>query len=83
MGGYYTHQELVDRLISLANDYPDLVKLISIGSSAEGRDIWAIKLSDNVETDENEPEVLYTGLHHSREPMSYMNLFLFYGLAFR
>ena len=77
MGGYYTHQELVDRLISLANDYPDLVKLISIGSSAEGRDIWAIKLSDNVETDENEPEVLYTGLHHSREPMSYMNLFYF------
>ena len=35
MGGYYTHQELEDRLISLANDYPDLVKLISIGSSAK------------------------------------------------
>ena len=42
-----------------------------------GNDIWAFKLSDNVNEDEDEPEVLYTGLTHSREPLSMMNLFYF------
>ena len=33
--------------------------------------------SDNPNDDENEPEVLFTGLTHSREPLSMMNLFYF------
>ena len=77
MGGYYTYDEIVTRLSDINNSYPELTKLVSIGITMEGRDIWAIKLSDNANIDENEPEVLYTGLHHSREPMSYMNLFYF------
>ena len=77
MGGYYTYDEIVNRLYDINNSYPDLTQLISIGNTLEGRDIWAIKLSDNASIDENEPEVLYTGLHHAREPMSYMNLFYF------
>ena len=44
-------------------------------SLLEGRDIFAVKLSDNPNTNENEPQVLFTGLHHAREPMAYMNLF--------
>ena len=78
MGGYYTLDEIYEHLIDLSTNYPSLVGDIQvIGSSLEGRDIWAIKLSDNVDIDEDEPEVLYTGLHHAREPMSYMNLFYF------
>ncbi|HLQ37555.1 MAG TPA: M14 family metallopeptidase, partial [Planctomycetota bacterium] len=34
------------------------------------RNVTAIKISDNVGTDENEPEVLYMGDHHARELMS-------------
>ena len=49
----------------------------SIDYKLEGRNIWAIKVSDNPNIDEDEPEALYTGLHHAREPMSYMNLFYF------
>ena len=77
MGGYYTYVEIENRLNDIANSYPELVSLIPIGITLEGRDIWAIKLSDNADIDEDEPEVLYTGLHHSREPMSYMNLFYY------
>ena len=74
MGGYYTFNEIVENLDELAQDYPNLVaQKISIGETLEGRQIWAIKMSDNPNIDEDEPEVLYTGLHHSREPMSYMN----------
>ena len=78
MGGYYTFDELVYNLDELYNQYPEFVKeKISIGTTLEGRDIWAIKLSDNPNIDEDEAEILYTGLHHAREPMSYMNLFYY------
>ena len=77
MGGYYTYDEIVERLNDIQNTFPDLTNLVPIGITLEGRDIWAIKLSDNADSDEDEPEVLYTGLHHAREPMSYMNLFYF------
>ena len=78
MGGYYTFDELVQNLDDLYNEYPQFVKeKISIGTTLEGRDIWAIKLSDNPNIDEDETEILYTGLHHAREPMSYMNLFYY------
>jgi len=78
MGGYYTHQEIIDHLEELSNEYPELVSSLHIiGQSLEGRDIYAVKLSDNPNIDEDEPEVLYTGLHHAREPMSYMNLFYY------
>ena len=48
-----------------------------IGQSVEGNDIWAFKVSDNPGIDEDEPEVLFTGLTHAREPLSMMNLFYF------
>ncbi len=78
MGGYYTLDEIESELDELAQDYPNLVaQKISIGQTLEGRDIWALKMSDNPNIDEDEAEVLYTGLHHAREPMSYMNLFYY------
>ena len=78
MGGYYTWNEIVENLDELFEDYPNLVaEKISIGQTLEGRDIWALKMSDNPNIDEDEAEVLYTGLHHAREPMSYMNLFYY------
>jgi len=78
MGGYYTFSEIEDNLDDLTNLYPEIISSkISIGQTLEGRDIWLIKVSDNPNADENEPEALYTGLHHAREPMSYMNLFYF------
>ena len=78
MGGYYTHDEIIEHLVDLSEDYPDIVSNLEyLGDSHEGRAIYAIKISDNPNLDEDEPQVLYTGLHHSREPMSYMNLFYY------
>jgi carboxypeptidase T len=57
-------QEFSDR-------FPDITKRISIGKSLEGRDIWAIKISDNPETHEvSEPAVLFNSMHHAREIMT-------------
>jgi len=78
MGGYYTFDEIEQNLDELYQDYPNLVaEKISIGTTLEGRNIWALKMSDNPNIDEDEAEVLYTALHHAREPMSYMNLFYY------
>ena len=50
--------------------HPDIVQISSIGKSYEGRDLWVAKVSDNVATDETEPEVMFDGLHHAREHLS-------------
>ena len=68
----------IEQLDKLHENYPSLItEKVSLGYTLEGRDIWMVKISDNPDIDENEPEMLYTGLHHAREPMSYMNLFYF------
>ncbi|MBC8256845.1 MAG: hypothetical protein H8E85_06000 [Candidatus Marinimicrobia bacterium] len=78
MGGYYTFSEIEEQLDILYADYPNLItEKVSLGTSLEGRDVWMVKMSDNPNIDEDEAEMLYTGLHHAREPMSYMNLFYF------
>ena len=78
MGGYYNFDEIVSNLDLLYSECTEIIsQKVSIGQTFEGRDIWAIKISDNPNIDEDEAEVLYTGLHHSREPMSYMNLFYY------
>ena len=71
MGGYHTFDETVAALDSLHTLYPSITTdKINIGNSLEGRAIWAMKISDNPDTDENEPEVFYNGLHHAREPIT-------------
>ena len=54
MGGYYTFDEIVENLDELSNDYPHIfTQKMSIGYTLEGRDIWAIKVSDNPNIDED------------------------------
>ena len=78
MQGNYTWDELNERFDELHSLYPDNIsERVVIGQSIEGRDIWAFKVSDNPNDDEDEPEVLYTGLTHSREPLGMMNLIYF------
>jgi hypothetical protein len=76
-GGFYTLAELEAQIDDMVADYPGLVTKTSIGNTLQGRPIWAVKISDNAATDEAEPEVSYTGMHHSREGMSMMNLIFF------
>ena len=78
MQGNYTWDELNDRFDELRTQYSAVMTdRIIIGESMDGHDIWAFKVSDNPNEDEEEPEVLYTGLTHAREPVGMMNLFYF------
>ena len=67
---YHSYPEMVADIQAVAAAHPDIVHVFSIGKSYQGRDIWAAKISDNVATDENEPEILFDALHHSREHLA-------------
>jgi hypothetical protein len=68
--GYHNYAELTAVVNQVVADHPSLARKISYGSSYEGRDLMAIKISDNVGTDENEPEVLFTHHQHAREHLT-------------
>jgi carboxypeptidase T len=79
MGGFFTWNEMKQILDSMALLYPNLISVKQPLSqqSIEGRDIYYVRMSDNPNTDEPEPELLYTALHHAREPASLSQL-IFY-----
>ena len=66
-GQYHSYYEVIQILRNLANSNPGIAKLESVGPSYEGRWNYGIKISDNVQIDEDEPEHLFTGCIHSRE----------------
>ncbi len=77
-GGYYSFAEMEAAMDALVTTYPGLVSKTSLGKSHENRDIWCIKISDNVATDEGaEPDLLYVGLQHAREAITGASMIFF------
>ncbi|MBE0662767.1 MAG: carboxypeptidase regulatory-like domain-containing protein [Bacteroidales bacterium] len=82
--GYRTYPVALAELQQIANTYPAICKLYDLGDSRGKQyydggnnnyvnyqhDIWALKVSSNVELDEDKPAVFYMGAHHAREPLS-------------
>src|SRR4051812_44226573 len=80
--GYHTYAEMVADIDAVVAAHPTIVEKVAIGHSYEGRTIWAVKISDNVAVDENEPEVLFDGLTHADEHMGLeMTLHIMHWLA--
>jgi carboxypeptidase T len=80
MGGFYTYAEMIQQLDSMRLLYSAIItQKINIGTSQEGRTIWAVKISDNPESNESatEPGVHFDALHHAREPMSLQAMMYF------
>lgn len=65
---YHTPAQLDAELLNLATMHPTIAQRVAIGTSVEGRPIWALKISDNVTSDEpEEGDVVIAALHHARE----------------
>jgi hypothetical protein len=78
MGGYRVLSEIEAYLDTIIADHPTIVSSkVSLGRTIEGRDMWAVKISDNPEIDEDEPEVMYTACIHAREVITPEVLFHF------
>ena len=67
--GYHTYAEVGAAAKAVQDAHPTIAKRFSLGKSYQGREIWAMKISDNVGTDETEAEVFYEGGHHADEHM--------------
>jgi hypothetical protein len=68
--GYHNYSEMSAFLDDVVTAHPGIAQKFSLGRSYQGREIWALKISDNVATDENEPEVLFMSMEHAREWLS-------------
>lgn len=64
---YWTLARTEQILHDIADKYPEITKLYTIGASCEGRPIWCLEITDNPGVDEGEPGVFYMGLHHASE----------------
>lgn len=67
---YHNYTEMSAEINQALVDHPALISKRVIGTSYQGREIWALKISDNVATDEAEPEVLFTAHQHAREHLT-------------
>lgn len=67
---YHNYAELTAVVNQVVADHPSIARKISIGTSYEGRDLMAVKISDNVGTDEDEPEILLNSQQHAREHLT-------------
>jgi hypothetical protein len=67
---YHNYAEMTAEINSLVSAHPTIAQKFSVGTSYQGRDLIGIKISDNVATDENEPEVLFTYHQHAREHLT-------------
>ena len=82
--GYRDYEMMLAELRAIEDKHPNICKLYDIGDTwgkiyynagdsdyADfNHEIWAMKISDNVAVEEDEPGVYFTGVHHSREPIS-------------
>jgi carboxypeptidase T len=68
--GYTTYAELTTILNDYKARFPGLLSVESAGKSNEGRDIWAVKISDNVAVHGDKPAIFFNAMHHAREVMT-------------
>jgi carboxypeptidase D len=61
------YETFVARMETISNTYPSIVHMVSIGQSVQGRQIWMLKITDNPDTEEDEPEFKYTSTMHGDE----------------
>jgi zinc carboxypeptidase/carboxypeptidase family protein len=70
---YPDYNEIITILYDTADDFPDICQAVNLTDryntppTVEGRHLFAVKISDHVDQDENEPSCLLVSAHHARE----------------
>jgi len=72
VNSYPTYAEYAAQMQDFEDDYPALVDMFSIGSTGQGdKELLFVKISDNVNTDEQEPKLMFTSSMHGDEIAGY------------
>jgi hypothetical protein len=69
---YPTYPAYESLMQQFASDHPEICKMITITTLASGRKILALQISDNVNTEESEPEFLFSSTIHGNETTGYI-----------
>ena len=85
MGGYFTYAEMLSILDDMRAKYPNLISAkdtVADIHTHEGNPIYWLRISNTPDMDNDNPEVLYTALHHAREAnsLSQMIFYMWYVL---
>ena len=64
---YFEPGEIETMLIQIESEHPTITRRFSIGTTLEGRTIWALEISDQPGIDEDEPAIQFNSQHHARE----------------
>jgi carboxypeptidase T len=68
---YYTPEEMLDIINQTAASYPGIAKLMKISDGLwEGNDVYAVKITKNVDEDNTRPTFFLDAQHHAREVMT-------------
>jgi len=68
---YYTLAEYETFMQNTATQYPNICQLVQFGTSVQNRPLYFMKISDNVNLEENEPEFRYVSTMHGDEVVGY------------
>ena len=71
---FHSYPEAESMLRSLQSKNADISRVVSIGKSIEGRDLWALHINTDpvalAESKSGKPGVIFMGNHHAREHLS-------------
>ncbi|MCM2276908.1 MAG: M14 family metallopeptidase [Oligoflexia bacterium] len=71
---FHNYAETLAALRNLTAKHADISRLLSIGKSVEGRDIWALHINTSGEallkSESGKPGAIFMGNHHAREHLS-------------
>ena len=69
LGEYHNYAALTTALNDYATAYPAISRLYTLGQSVQGRELWAMLITDNPDEEEDEPEFKYVSTMHGDEPV--------------
>ena len=71
---YPTYSAYEAIMQQFATDYPSICKLVTLATLPSGRKLLALKITDNVNVREDEPQFLYTSSMHGDEIAGYVGM---------
>ncbi len=71
---YPTHAQIGADFAALAAAHPAIARTFTWGTSVQGRELWGIVISDDVQNTEAEPEVRLSSTMHGDEPVDMVML---------
>lgn len=71
---YPTYSQYVTMMQNWATNYPSICTLHNIGTTTNGHGIYTLKITDNVNVREYEPQFLYTSTMHGDETAGYIDM---------